>query len=102
MESPIAAVAALLVLVASSLPGAARAAPGGARERSAPTPQATWDALQQLEDRFAWVSAESLARAIAVRPAAAPALDSMDYSRALVAIGTARLRRGLFADGDGY
>lgn len=63
---------------------------------------ALWDSLQALEDRLAWAAEESLGTAIARRLEAAPAMDSLDYSRALLGVATGRLRRRLLADGQGF
>ncbi len=67
----------------------------------APT-AAVWDTLQGLESRFRWAASESLAHVIVGRFAQAPAPDSMEYARALIAIGTSRLKRNLYVDGQGY
>ncbi|HTK31558.1 MAG TPA: CHAT domain-containing tetratricopeptide repeat protein [Candidatus Saccharimonadaceae bacterium] len=72
-----------------------------ARTVSAPQ-AAVWDTVGQLEAHFRWAESESLGRVIFARVEPTAGSDSLEYSRALLTIGTARLKRGLFADGQAY
>jgi len=89
--------ACTILVILGAAPRAASAAPAPARVEPA-----LWDSLQALEDRLAWAAEESLGTAIARRLEAAPAMDSLDYSRALLGVATGRLRRRLLADGQGF
>src|SRR5688572_11779136 len=78
-------------------PAATTTLPAAARwPRSLLTSPAVWDTVNALENRRAWVDAESLGVVLAAELARAPQVDSLAYSQAVQVIAFGRLHRRLF------